>query len=170
MKSNSYVTDTQKAQYKEEVIRYFLRILDTLYDGWEFVLCGYQSQSVFKEMLEFARKHLRGKGIDVFDVDLSLLPQFHEFIDLLREKAETGEGYRVFNIIGFEHHVEPDKVSRYLNRLNFFRNGFAESFPYGFFFWLPENLLARFALDAPDFYDWRNTTLVFEDKGEGPGG
>jgi len=35
---------------------------------------------------------------------------------------------------------------------------------YGFFFWLPEILVKRFTLDAPDLWAWRNTVMVFEDE------
>jgi tetratricopeptide (TPR) repeat protein len=152
-----------RSQHNTSQVKHLLRVLDTL-NGFELVICGYQSLAVSREMLELVGKNLRVKKIDVVEIDASTLPNAREFENLLKKKRGEGKQYRVFNIIRLEHHVKAGKVSRFLNQLNLLRDQLAADYPYGLFFWLPENLVARFALDAPDLWAWRNTSVVFEDK------
>ena len=150
-------------QHNARQVKHLLRVLDTLND-FELVICGYQSLNIFREMIELVRQNLRAKKIGVIEVDISSLPDAREFENLLNRTVGKGKQYRVFNIVGLEHHIKVNKVSRFLNQLNLLRDRLAADFPNGFFFWIPENLLARFALDAPDLWAWRNTSMVFEDK------
>lgn len=152
-----------KTQRNHPGIKRLLRILDTL-NGFELVICGCQSKSIFNEMLELAKTTCRGKKIEVKDIDISGIAQTQDFENLLREIVGQGNGYRVCNILGLTRHVKVDRVSSFFNHINLIRERFAADYPYAFFFWLPENLLRRFTLDAPDLWAWRNTVLVFEDQ------
>jgi hypothetical protein len=152
-----------KVQHNSQTVKRFFRVIDTLHE-FELVIAGYQSLDLFREMKEILRIKCRERNITVFDIDVSPLQWVGGFEDLLKKAPVKGNQYRVFNIIGLESHVKNGKVSIFLNHLNLIRNRLGEDYPYGFFFWMPGNLIKRFTLDAPDLWDWRNTTLIFEDK------
>ncbi|MCP4156414.1 MAG: tetratricopeptide repeat protein [bacterium] len=151
-----------KTKHNSRQIKQLLRVIDTL-DGFELVICGYQSFSLFREMRKLVQKNCRAKSIDVVELDVSAFSEVRDFAALLREKAGKKKGYRVFNITGMEQHVKAGKKSSFLNQLNLLRDRLAADYPYGFFYWMPEGLVEHFALDAPDLWAWRNTVFVFED-------
>ncbi|MCP4217454.1 MAG: hypothetical protein GY765_22625 [bacterium] len=152
-----------KKQPKSPQLKRLNRELDTL-TGFELVICGYRSLNIFHCMLELVRAKSVGNGFTVIDIDVSSLSQVWDFQNLLKEKSADVTAYRLFNIIGMEAHVKAKQESVFLNHLNLIRDQLASDFPYGFFFWLPEVLLKRFALDAPDTWSWRNTVFDFEDE------
>ena len=122
-----------KEQHNPRQVKHLLRVLDTL-NGFELVICGYQSLSVFNEMLELVRNNCRVRKINPIDIDVSSLPHPRGFEKLLRENAGRGKQYGVFNITGLESHVKANKVSSFLNHINLIRDKLAADFPYGFFF------------------------------------
>jgi len=144
-------------------VKRLLRVLDAL-NGFELVIFGFGSLSIALEIQAVIKNNCRVKKIEVIDFDVSGLEHIGEFEAMLREKADKGKEYRVFNILGMQRHVKIGQASLFLNQLNLLRDRLANDFPYGLFFWLPESLVHRFALDAPDLWAWRNTVLVFEDE------
>jgi len=145
-------------------IKHLQRVLSTL-SGFELIICGYNSLKVFREMLEWLRDDCRAKRIVVNEIDISSMENVREFENLLKKKKQTGSS-QLFNITGLEIHVKSGQVSSFLNHINLIRDRLARNFPFAFFFWLPENLVQRFALDAPDLWAWRNTVLIFKDEDE----
>jgi tetratricopeptide (TPR) repeat protein len=143
-------------------IKRLRRLLDTL-NGFELVICGCHSLAVCKKMRELIRSTCREKHIEVIDIDISGLAQAGGFIERLLENTKTGNRYHVFNIVGLNRHVKASQPSSFLKSINLMRERLAAEIPGGLFFWLPENLIQRFTLDAPDLWAWRNTVLVFKD-------
>ncbi len=139
------------------------RVLDTLID-FELVICGYPSFHVFQKTTEVIRNTCKEKSFAFVTADVSQLSRFCDFEDFLRQASGKGPQYRVFNIVNVHHHVKFGKFSNFLYHLNLIRNRFASDFPSAFFFRIPANLVTRITLDAPDFWDWRNTALIFEDE------
>jgi tetratricopeptide (TPR) repeat protein len=133
-----------KMQRNQQAIKRLLRVISTL-NGFELIICGYQSQAIYKEMFELVLTTSLKQNIPVKNIDLSGTTQFQDWENLLRENIESDNKYQLFNIIGLT------------------RERLAANYPYAFFFWLPENLISRFTLDAPDLWAWRNTVFVFED-------
>lgn len=152
-----------KKTHNPAQVKRLLRVLDTL-DGFELVIYGYRSLPVFREMQELLRTNCRTRKIKIIDIDLSTLSQVGEFENLLQRKKGKTKGYRVFNLTGLETHIKAGETSFFLNHINLLRDRLADDLPYGFFFWLPENLVQRFAVDAPDLWAWRNTVFIFEDE------
>ncbi|MGE5342793.1 MAG: tetratricopeptide repeat protein [Candidatus Omnitrophota bacterium] len=114
--------------------------------------------------MELTKNACRDKNIGVQAIDISEMGRSQNFETLLRKSIEKLDGYRVLNILGVTRHVKVNNVSSFFNHMNLIRERLAADFPYSFFFWLPENLISRFTLDAPDLWAWRNTVLVFEDS------
>ncbi|MCK4761666.1 MAG: tetratricopeptide repeat protein [Candidatus Aminicenantes bacterium] len=152
-----------KTKQHSRSVKLLFRVLDTL-EGFEVIIAGYRSLKVFREMIELLKTNCRVRNIVLIDIDVSALSKVGEFENLLREKKGKKKGRLIFNVTGLEKHVKAGRVSTFLNHINLIRDRLSADFSHGFFFWIPEGLIKRFALDAPDFWAWRNTVLVFEDK------
>ena len=151
------------AKGNPEQIKRLVRVLKNLHN-FELVICGYQSISIFHEILRLVHQNSAVEDINVFDIDVSGFKPSHDFQNNLSGKINKKTNYAVFNIIGMESQVKEGEQSVFLNNLNLQRDRLASKFPYSFIFWLPENLIKRFTLDAPDLWAWRNTVLVLEDE------
>lgn len=147
-------------------IKLLHRVLDSL-TGFELIVCGYRSLPVYRKTKKTVEDRAGEKGFQAINADMSTLDKVGKFEDLLKDllkKHGRENQYVVFNVTGMESHVKDGEPSPFLNHLNLIRDRFATDFPYAFFFWLPEIQMARFTLDAPDLWAWRNTALVFEDE------
>ena len=146
-----------------EQIKRLIRILKNLHD-FELAICGYQSLSIFREVLGLVNQNSQVKGIKVIDINVSDCKESHDFQKNLTRHIERNGSYVLFNILGMEVQVKDGKQSHFLNNLNLQRELLADKFPYAFIFWLPENLIKRFALDAPDLWAWRTSVIVLKDE------
>jgi len=140
-----------------------LRILENLID-FELIICGSQNASYCKKMQEVVSKQSKPDRYKVLNIDLSSIKEVYDFQNSLPKNAENHNAYYVINVLGLESKIEPHKPCAFLNGLNLQRDRLAEQSPYAFIFWLPEGLIRRFTLDAPDLWSWRNSVLVFMDE------
>ncbi len=137
------------------------RVLDSLH-GFELIICGYQSESLYKEYLALTKSEAQSRGISSIDIDMSNWRGTLGFETFLYRSTQHLQGKLILNILGLNHHIDPFTQSTFLNQFNLIRDRIAEKYPFAFLLWLPEILISRVATDAPDLWAWRNTVFTFE--------
>jgi len=140
-----------------------LRILENITD-FELILCSYQNALDCRKMHELVCKQSKSASYKILNIDLLNIHEVDDFQNSIPKTAENYNDYYVINVIGLDSKIEPDEPCGFLNGINLQRKLIAEQSPYTLIFWLPEGLLERFSLDAPDLWSLRNSVLVFIDE------
>ena len=148
-------------EHNRQERRRLSRVLDSLHE-FELFICGYQSELLYREMPALTKSEARSRGIHSIDIDISTLREAYGIQDYLSRSIQKRSDKLILNILGLNHQIDPFSASALLNQLNLLRDRMADDYPFGFFLWLPEILIARVTIDAPDLWSWRSTVFTFE--------